>query len=77
MLDLMGFKEEFVSQCRSTLCESGEDDMKIEERKVNKAQRGVLNGVLFRKEGLECLAVSVAGSRPLLPDVDAVLLRRG
>ena len=54
MLDLMGFKEEFVSQCRSTLCESGEDDMKIEERKVNKAQRGVLNGVLFRKEGLEC-----------------------
>lgn len=54
MLDLIGFKEEFVSQCRSTLCESGEDDMKIEERKVNKAQRGVLNGVLFRKEGLEC-----------------------
>ena len=54
MLDLMGFKEEFVSQCRSTLYESGEDDMKIEERKVNKAQRGVLNGVLFRKEGLEC-----------------------
>ena len=54
MLDLIGFKEEFVSQCRSTLYESGEDDMKVEERKVNKAQRGVLNGVLFRKEGLEC-----------------------
>lgn len=54
MLDLMGFKEEFVSQCRSTLCESGPHDMEIEERKVNKAQRGVLNGLLFKREGLNC-----------------------
>ena len=50
----MGFKEEFVSLCRSALCESGPADMKIEERKVSKAQRGVLNGLLFRKEGLAC-----------------------
>ena len=54
MLDLMGFKNEFVSLCRSTLCESGPVDMEIEERKVNKAQRGELNGLLFRKEGLNC-----------------------
>lgn len=54
MLDLMSFKDEFVSQCRSALCESGPFDMEIEEQKVNKAQRGVLNGVLFTKEGLEC-----------------------
>lgn len=50
----MCFKEEFVSQCRKTLCESGPFDMQIEERMVNKAQRGALNGLLFRKEGLEC-----------------------
>ena len=43
-----------MSQCRSALCESGPFDMEIEEQKVNKAQRGVLNGVLFTKEGLEC-----------------------
>ena len=54
MLDLMGFKEEFVSQCRNALCESGPFDMEIEERMVNKAQRGELNGVLFIKKGLEC-----------------------
>jgi len=54
MLDMMGFKEEFVSQCRSKLCESGPFDMEIEERKVKKAQRGVLNGLLFKKEGLNC-----------------------
>lgn len=54
MLDLMDFKEEFVSKCRSTLCESGPFDMQIEERTVNKAQRGTLNGLLFRKEGLNC-----------------------
>ena len=54
MLDLMGFKKEFVSQCRSALCESGPVDMKIEECIVNKAQRGALNGILFRKEGLDC-----------------------
>ena len=28
--------------------------MKIEERKVNKAQRGELNGVLFKRDGKEC-----------------------
>lgn len=54
MLDMMSFKEEFVSQCRSTLSETGQADMKIEERKVSKAQRGELNGVLFIKEGLQC-----------------------
>jgi hypothetical protein len=54
MLDMMSFKEEFVSQCRSVLCETGPADMKIEERKVNKAQRGELNGLLFIKEGLLC-----------------------
>ena len=54
MLDLMGFKEEFVSHCRSMLCESGPVDMEIEERMVTKAQRGELNGLLFRKEGLNC-----------------------
>lgn len=54
MLDLNCFKEEFVSQCRKTLCETGPFDMQIEERMVNKAQRGALNGLLFRKEGLEC-----------------------
>ena len=54
MLDLMGFKEEFVSHCRSTLCECGPAGMEIEERMVNKAQRGELNGLLFRKEGLNC-----------------------
>ena len=54
MLDLMDFKEEFVSLCRSTLCESGPVDMEIEERMVNKAQRGMLNGLLFKKEGLDC-----------------------
>ena len=54
MLDLMGFKKEFVSLCRSALCESGPADMEIEERKVSKAQRGMLNGLLFKKEGLDC-----------------------
>ena len=54
MLDLMDFKEEFVSLCRSTLCESGSVDMEIEERAVNKAQRGTLNDLLFKKEGLDC-----------------------
>lgn len=54
MLDLMSFKEEFVSQCRNMLCEAGPVDMAIEERKVSKAQRGELNGVLFIKKGLLC-----------------------
>lgn len=54
MLDMMSFKEEFVSQCRSTLYETGPEDMEIEERKVNKAQRGMLNGLLFRKDGMDC-----------------------
>lgn len=54
MMDMMGFKKEFVSLCRSSLCESGPSDMEIEERKVNKAQRGVLNGLLFKKKGLDC-----------------------
>ena len=54
MLDLLGFKKEFVSLCRSTLCESGTVDMEIEEREVSKAQRGVLNGLLFKKKGLDC-----------------------
>lgn len=54
MLDLMGFKKEFVSLCRDALCESGPADMEIEERMVNKAQRGMLNGILFRMDGLEC-----------------------
>ena len=54
MLDMMSFKKEFVSQCRSALCETGTEDMKIEERKVSKAQRGVLNGILFRKDGMDC-----------------------
>lgn len=54
MLDMMSFKEEFVSQCRSTLYETGPKDMEIEERKVNKAQRGMLNGLLFRKDGMDC-----------------------
>lgn len=54
MMDLISFKDEFVSQCRNTLCESGPFDMEIEERMISKAQRGVLNGILFRKEGLEC-----------------------
>ena len=46
MLDRMGFKSEFVSLCRSTLCESGAVDMAIEARKVNKAQRGERKGLL-------------------------------
>lgn len=54
MLDLMGFKEEFVSTCRSALRETGPSDIEIEERRINKAQRGALNGILFRKEGLDC-----------------------
>jgi hypothetical protein len=54
MLDLMGFKKEFLSQCRSELGDSGPHDMEILERTVNKAQRGVLNGLLFKKEGLDC-----------------------
>ena len=54
MLDLMSFKKEFVTQCRSVLNESGPQGMKIEECKMKKAQRGELNGLLFRKEGLEC-----------------------
>ena len=52
MLDLIGFKEEFVSHCRSALCGSGTVDMEIEERMVNKAQRGSLNGLLFKRRGL-------------------------
>ena len=54
MLDLLRFKKEFVSLCRDELSESGPGDMVIEERKVNKAQRGMLNGMPFRKEGLNC-----------------------
>lgn len=50
----MAFKEEFVSMCRAAICDAGPIDMKIEERMVNKAQRGELNGILFRKEGLLC-----------------------
>ena len=54
MLDLMSFKKEFVSQCRNALCESSPVDMRIEERMINKAQRGELNGLLFRVDGLNC-----------------------
>lgn len=54
MLDLMGFKEEFISRCRDALSESGPVDMEIEECVVNKAQRGELNGLLFKKKGLNC-----------------------
>ena len=54
MLDMMDFKEEFISGCRDALCESGPADMEIEERRISKAQRGVLNGILFKKNGLEC-----------------------
>ena len=54
MLDLVSFKDEFISQCKSTLCECGPEDMRIEERMVNKAQRGTLNGLLFIKEGINC-----------------------
>lgn len=54
MLDLMDFKKEFVSLCRDALYRSGPIDMEIEERKVSKAQRGELNGLLFRKKGMNC-----------------------
>ena len=54
MLDLKSFKREFVSLCRSSLCEYGPADMKIEERKVSKAQRGALNGLLFVRKGTKC-----------------------
>ncbi len=54
MLDLISFKNEFISLCRHELCETGPADMEIEERTVTKAQRGMLNGLLFRKEGLAC-----------------------
>lgn len=54
MLDLMAFKEEFVSMCRDTICAAGAADLEIEERMVNKAQRGELNGILFKREGLLC-----------------------
>ena len=54
MLDLVSFKDEFISQCRNTLGEYGPEDMRIEERMVNKAQRGTLNGLLFIKEGTNC-----------------------
>ena len=54
MLDLMDFKKEFVSLCRNTLSERGTAGIEVEERKVSKAQRGTLNGLLFRQEGLDC-----------------------
>lgn len=54
MLDLVNFKNEFITQCRDTLCECGPKDMRIEERMVNKAQRGTLNGVLFIRDGSNC-----------------------
>jgi hypothetical protein len=54
MLDLMDFKKEFVSLCRNTLSERGSAGIEVEERKVSKAQRGTLNGLLFRQEGLDC-----------------------
>ena len=54
MLDLISFKDEFVSQCRSALFDLGAADMKIEERTVNKSQRGTLNGMLFIREGHNC-----------------------
>ena len=54
MLDLISFKDEFVSQCRSALFDLGAEDMKIEEQTVNKSQRGTLNGMLFIREGHNC-----------------------
>lgn len=54
MVSFTGFKEEFLSQCQRTLSEVGVEDMRIEERSVNKSQRGTLNGMVFIKEGLNC-----------------------
>ena len=54
MLDLMGFKKEFISQCRSALCECGSGNMTIEETKVSKPRRGALNGMVFVAENLDC-----------------------
>ena len=54
MLDFADFREEFISQCRSDLCAFGPEAMWIEEHPVNKSQRGMLNGIIFMKEGLNC-----------------------
>lgn len=54
MLDLMGFKKEFISQCRSALGEYGPENMTIEETKVSKPRRGSLTGMVFVAQELPC-----------------------
>ena len=52
MLDFREFKSEFVAACRSNIASFTEcfgcRDIEIEERSVTKAQRGHLNGLIFR-----------------------------
>ena len=49
MLNMTRFKEDFIDSCNKELREAGAADFYIEERMVNKAQRGELNGLLFRR----------------------------
>lgn len=55
MLDFREFKSEFIAACRSNIASFTEcfdcGDIEIEERSVNKAQRGPLNGLIFRATG--------------------------
>ena len=52
MLDFREFKSEFIASCRSNIASFtdcfGCGDIEIEERSVTKAQRGPLNGLIFR-----------------------------
>ena len=54
MLNMTEFKKEFIESCRKELRASGASCYEIEERNVNKAQRGELNGLLFLRPGSIC-----------------------
>ncbi len=58
MLNFSEFKDQFITDCRKRLeaaaVSQARNDVEIEERQVNKAQRGELNGIIFKAPGTVC-----------------------
>ena len=51
MLSINEFKKDFILNCKDALFDAGASDLDIIEKKVCKAQRGDLTGLMFRTEG--------------------------
>ena len=58
MLNFSEFKDRFITDCKRRLETSaagcGHGNVEVEERQVSKAQRGVLNGIIFKAPDTVC-----------------------